>query len=191
MNNKKINKKINFLLKEDVPLPEIGAPGGPISPYPHDGYGGLSNDDIVRGIEELPWLHPLADPLVLPQFFPYLDPFLSPFGDRNPPNGTPQNPDGGEDMEEEDDEGFQVTPGFPPPNRIPPNLIPNIPQQPAPGWENYFQAPPGSGQWWYCPYGSPNNPNRVPSGITPHNYPGILPSNWGTNVFPKPQRNRL
>ncbi len=175
MNNKKITKKINFFLKEDVlpgwndpSVPQIGAPKGPITPYPTDGtwnpnwWGEDDATDVIRGV------HPWWDiPELLP-LIPYFDPFLSPFGDHNPSNNdTPGDDpdDGGGDYVEEDDNGFEITPGFPQPNRIPANLIPNIPTQPAPGWENYFQEPPGSGQWWYCPYGSPNNPNRLPSGI--------------------------
>lgn len=173
MNNKKITKKINFLLKEEVTpgwnspsIPQIGAPGGPITPYPTDGTWNpdwWSEDDVVH---TLPGLHPWSDIPELMPLIPNVDPFLSPFGNHNPTDDSPRNSDSDDDyIENENEDGWIDTPGYPPPNRIPENLIPNIPMQPAPGWENYFQSPPGSGQWWYAPYGSPNNPNSVPSGL--------------------------
>ena len=57
----------------------------------------------------------------------------------------------------EDDNGFDIYPGFSQPVRIPKHLIPNIPKWGEPGWQNYFQ---NGGSWWYCPHHSPNNPHH-------------------------------
>jgi hypothetical protein len=190
MNNKKITKKINFLLKEEVlpgwtdpSIPQIGSPDGPVAPLPKDrtwNPNWWTDGDLIDGVRGV---HPWWD---IPEFLPlipYLDPFLSPFGDHNPSNNdTPRDDSDGDDAVQEDDNGFEITPGFSQPARIPAHLIPNIPKSPNIGWENYFEEPAGSGQWWYCPYGSPNNPNRLPSGIKPtrHATPGLW-GTWGIN----------
>jgi hypothetical protein len=184
MRNKKINKKINLLLNEvsgeDVPaaqevpfipqtpaqnIPSIGAPGVPSGtppwrPAPYIVPAGtppeLWGDPsfwfwLTTGAATWPVTGTQGVVIdVLQNEFVEIEDMLDDERERRRERIRPKSSG-------EDDNGFDIYPGFAQPTRIPKNLIKHLPKFPTPGWQNYFQ---NGGGWWYAPHHSPNNPNH-------------------------------